>query len=244
LLALEGAGTQYMWCTFAKRPPQKRAAAIPRITIRRITTAESSSLAVPARGRYAAIALWVEKLPAEADLNVLRIEVGGLDARITCIAAPQRDGIQQVTALLSAGLEACLQPVRLLWANTPLASESFLRVVPPGPEVPRITSVTDAVCPGNGGIVSSNLVRVSLEESYLPTELRAAVNGRPARRTSFLSSIPDRPRFEVDFVLPARSPAGKNRVEFWLGRRYLGAWDIIVDRDRFWWWRKVRELTF
>jgi SAM-dependent methyltransferase len=245
LLALEGVNTQYMWATFVKRPSgwfeslEKRAGGTSRLAIRWITSAESSSTAVPASGRYAALALWAQGLPPDADLNSLQIEVGGRDARITFIGVLQRDGLQQVAALLPKGLASGLQPVRLVWANTKLGPESFLRVVPPGPEVPRVVSVTDAVCPG-GRAISSNKLRVSLEDSHRPEELRATVNGKSVPRTSFLCTIPDIPRFEIDFRLPAGMTAGKKRLECWHGRRYLGAWEIIVDRERFWWWSRIQ----
>jgi SAM-dependent methyltransferase len=242
LLALEGAGTQYMWGTFVKRQSGKGGTSTP--AIRRITSAESSSPAVPARGRYAAFALWVEGLPADADLNTLRIEVGGLDSRITCIGIPHRDGLQQVTAHLPPGLEPGLQPVRLIWANSTLASESFLRLVPPGPEVPRIVSITDAVCVGGGRTISSNRLRISLEESHRPDDLRVTIDGRSLRRRAFLCTVPDIPRFEIDFKLPAGTTAGQKRVECRQGRRYLGAWEIIVDRERLWWWSRIQAGEF
>jgi SAM-dependent methyltransferase len=247
LLALEGEGTQYMWGTFVKRPTgwfDSLEGGASAFAIRRVTSAESSSPSIPVRGRYAAFALWVEGLPADADLNTLRIEVGGLNARITCIGVPHRDGLQQVTALLPHGLEPGLQPVRLVWANTALGSESFLRLVPPGPEVPRIVSITDAVCVGGGRTISSNRLRISLEESHRPEDLLVTVDGRSLRRTAFLCTVPDVPRFEIDFKLPAGVRAGLKQVECRLGRRYLGAWEIVVDRERLWWWSRIQPGEF
>jgi ubiquinone/menaquinone biosynthesis C-methylase UbiE len=247
LLALEGAGTQYMWGTFVKRPSgwfQSLEAKTFAPAIRRITSAESSSPAVPARGRYAAFALWVGGLPPDADLNTLRIEVGGRESRITCIGIPHRDGLQQVTALLPQGLEPGLQPVRLIWANTAICSESFLRLVPPGPEVPRIVSLTDAVCVGAGRTISSNRIRISLEESRRPEDVKVIVNGRSLRRTAFLCTVPDIPRFEIDFKLPAGTGAGRKQVECWQGRRYLGSWEINVDQERLWWWSRIQPGEF
>lgn len=248
LLALEGAGTQYMWGTFVKRPSgwfdSLEASPASSLAIRRITSAESAAPTVPARGRYAAFALWAEGLPPDADLNTLRIEVGGRDSRIICIGIPHWDGLRQVTALLPRDLDSGFQPVRLIWANTALGSESFLRVVPPPPEVPSVVAVTDAVCVGGGTTISSNRLRISLEESHRPEDLRVTVNGRSIPRTSFLCIAPDIPRFAVDFRLPATTAAGRKQLECWHGRRYLGAWEIVVDRDRFWWWSRIYPGEF
>lgn len=247
LLALEGAGTQYMWGTFVKRPQgwfDSLASRPSALSIRRITSAESSSPAVPARGRYAAFSLWAEGLPPAADLNNLRIEVGGRDSRITCIGIPHKDGLQQVTAFLPNGLEPGLHPLRLICAGTTLPSQSFVRVVPPGPDVPRIVSVTDAVCVGGGSTISSNRIRISLEESHRPQDLRVTANGRSIPRTSFLCTVPNIPRFEIDFRLPVGTSVGRKRLECWQGRRYLGAWEIIVDRERLWWWSRIHPGEF
>jgi SAM-dependent methyltransferase len=245
LLALEGVGTQYMWGTFSKRSAGWRKALQPaggeaaHIAIRRVTNASSSEPVVPARGCHAAFALWVENLPWHADLNTLRIQVAGREARLTGIGSPQVDGLQQVTAILPEGLGTGFQPFRLTCADTTLECEGFLRVIPPGPEVPRIVSVSDSVRAGAGRTISSNMVRVSLEESQRPGDLRAAIGGRPIRRVNVVCSAPDIPRFEIDFRLPAGVSAGTKQLECWLGRRYLGATEIDVAADRF---RRCRRL--
>jgi SAM-dependent methyltransferase len=239
LLALEGAGTQYMWGTFSKRSARGETA---HTAIRRVTSASTSDTVVPARGRYAAFALWVEELPEHADLNTLRICVGGREARLICIGAPRMQGLQQVTAILPAGLRTGFQPFRLTCANTPVQCEGFLRVIPPGPEAPRVVSVTDSICVGAGRNISSNMVRVSLEEAHRPEDLRAAVDGRPIRRVSWICSAPDIPRFEIDFKLPGGFSAGEKRLECWHGRRYLGATQIVVTVDRFRRWRLLHPV--
>ena len=240
LMALEGVGTQYMWGTFCKPPAGWRQALQSEAThlaIRRVTNASSAEAVVPARGRHAAFALWLERLPSHADLNTLRVQVGGREARLTSIGTPQADGLQQVTMMMPLGLSTGFQPFRLTCAETSIACEGFIHVIPPGPEVPRVASVSDSVCVGAGRAISSNMVRVSLEESRRPGDLRAAVDGRPMRRVSLVCSVPDIPRFEIDFRLPFGVSAGKKNLECWLGRRYLGATGIDVAADRFWWWR-------
>jgi SAM-dependent methyltransferase len=241
LLALEGVGTQYMWSTFSKRSTDWRNALrgasdeTTDFAVRCVTGASSSEAVVPSRGRHAAFAIWVEGLPSQADLNSLRIQVGGREARLTYVGPVQTDGLQQVTAILPPGLGAGFQPFRLTCADVPLASEGFLRVIPPGPEAPRVVSVTDSVCVGAGRTISSNRVRVSLEESHRPGDVRAAIDGCAIRQVGYVCSAPDIPRFEIDFRLPAGVSAGKKKLECWLRGRYLGATEIDVIPDRFWW---------
>jgi len=246
LLALEGAGTQYMWATFVKRAAgwfeasQAGGTVTAGCAIQRITTADTSEPVIPTRGRYAAFALSVEALPADADLNTLRIEISGKDSRITYISPLKKGGLQQVTAYLPEGLASGLHPVRLIWAKQPLGSECFLRTVEPGPEVPRIVSVTDAVCVGAGRVISSGCLRVALEETQRPDQLRATVDGRPAALAALVCTAPYLPRFEVDFKLPAGTTQGRHQLECWHGRRFLGTWEIVAERDQFWWWRRIQ----
>ncbi len=241
LLALEGAGTQYMWATFLKRSAgwhnsvQKTAGEAAQASIRRITNADGSALAAPARGPYAAFALWAEGLPSGADLNTLRIHVGDREARLTYIGPPQKNRLQQVSGILPQGLAAGLQPVRLMWAETQLGCESFLRLVPPGPEAPRIVSVTDGVYVGAGPTISTRIIRVSLDGTRRPEDLRVTLDGQPTRRMSLLCTLPDIPRFEINFRLPPGGSAGRKQLEFRLGSRYLGALEIVVAPHPFWW---------
>ena len=68
LLALKGAGTQYMWTTWCKQPHGWQSAQADRqfpdttSRIRRITNSQSSEPGAPSRGRYASISLGVENL--------------------------------------------------------------------------------------------------------------------------------------------------------------------------------------
>ena len=243
LLALEGVGTQYMWATFSRPPDGWREALLETDTthtsIRRVTNASSSESVVPARGRHAAFALWIEHLPLHADLNTLQIHVAGREARLTCIGPPQLDSLQQVTAILPPNLDTGFQPFQLTCLGTPLLCDGFLRLIPPGPEVPRVVSITDGVCPGAGRTIASHTVRVSLEEARRPEDLRATIDGRALRRVSSLCSVPEIPRFEIDFKLPSRVSSGTKTLECWLAGRYLGATAIEVAVDPFWWWRRL-----
>jgi hypothetical protein len=172
-------------------------------------------------------------------LNTLRIQVAGREARLTYVGSADAEGLQQVTAILPEGLATGLQPFSLTCADTSLACDGFLRLVPPGPVVPRVASVTDSVCPGAGRTIVSGMVRVSLEEAHRPEDLRAVLDGSPLRLVSHICSVPHIPRFEIDFRLPMRVSAGTKQLECWLGSRYLGATQMEVTADRFWWWRRL-----
>jgi SAM-dependent methyltransferase len=245
LLALEGAGTRYMWATLLKRSAGwhdslgTTAGEADQVVIRRVTNADGSAPVLPAHGPYAAFALWVEGLPSDADLNTLRIYVGEREARLTYIGPLLKSGSQQVSGMLPPGLAAGIQPLRLALAETPLGRESFLRVFPPGPQVPRIVSVTDGVFVGAGRTISSSTIRVTVEQAARPELLRATLDGQPIRRGSQACTSPDSRQFEIVFHLPARLPLGSKHLEFRLGPRYLGGLEIVIAPHLYWWRRRL-----
>jgi hypothetical protein len=204
-----------------------------------MSNAEPSAPVVPVGGRFSGFSLWIEGLPDSADLNSLRASVGSRQAALTYIGVRQRDGWQQVSGLLPQNLDSGLQPVHLTWMGQPAALESYLRLTPPVPLVPRVMSITDGVCVGAGPVISSRSVRCTLEEALRPEDLSVTLNGRLLRRTSSLCTIPGIPRHEIHFRLPAKTPPGVYQLECRLGRRGLGTFPIVVCRAPSWWRRRI-----
>ena len=220
LLALEGAGTQYMWVTFRKKTA---AGARPATAfIRRITNAFSTEPLAPCRGRFAAISLWIEGLPVECDLLDLEASIGGAPATPYYIGPLENDGLRQLNLSLPSGVETGLQPVRLTWLGEPLCPPATLRVVPPGPSVPRLIAASDAVDLLSGTRIRSGIVKLVLEEVERIAELHAWLDGRLIARIETFCVDPAPQRYEVNLHLPQGISAGRHRLEFGLGRRRFG----------------------
>lgn len=234
LLALEGAATQYMWTTWRKCAPgwTPRPAEAP-ARIRRITNGHSSEPVAPNRGRFASIALWVEGLPQDSDLNGLEILIGGRAGTGLYLGDPERDGIQQLNAALPAGLAGGLHPVELRWLGAPLCSGS-LRVIPPGPAVPRVVAVSDGIDLMSGTRIVTGMVKVTLEEAAAPEQFRATVGGAPVREIDIFCTDPVPPRHEINFRLPEGLAAGAHALEMSLGRRRFAPLmlDIAVSQPQ------------
>lgn len=227
LLALEGAGTQYMWTTWRKQPhgwqAQQDEREFPAGTsrIRRVTNAQSSEPGAPSRGRYASISLWVENLPPEAGLHHLRVQVGDSLGTITFIGPLTKDGLQQVSVVLPELEATGLLPIELRWLDAPLAPLATLRVIPPGPSVPCIRSVTDGTNLVADKRIETRHVKMILEEVARPHEIEVFVGGVPVNDREFLCTDPKPQRFEVDFRLPEEIQPGKHELQVRLGRRKL-----------------------
>ena len=227
LLALEGAGTQYMWTTWRKQPlgwhAQQDDRQFPADTsrIRRVTNSHSSEPGAPSRGRYASISLWVENLPPEAGLHHLRVQVGDSLGTVTYIGPLTKDGLQQVGVVLPELEATGLLPIELRWLDAPLAPLATLRVIPPGPSVPCIHSVTDAVNLVADKRIETRQVKMILEEVARPHEIEVSVGGIPVGDREFLCTDPKPQRFEVDFRLPEEIQPRKHELQVRIGRRQL-----------------------
>jgi ubiquinone/menaquinone biosynthesis C-methylase UbiE len=225
VLALEGAATQYLWTTWKKQPEgwcaaqRERTFAPDTAQIRRITNASSSEPLAPCRGHFSAISLLVENLPAEAGLHHLRVAIGDSLGTVAYVGPLDNIGLRQVMVLLP-DLEATgLLPVELRWLEQSIAPQATVRVIPPGPMVPCIKSVTDGRNFMAGTRIESRTVKVTLEEVARPEEIEAAVDGIAVTDVSCFCTDPRPQRFEFNFRLPEGTAPGEHALEVRIGRR-------------------------
>jgi hypothetical protein len=217
-----------MWTTWRKRPqgwhagqgenpPETQAA--PRI--RRITNASSTEPVAPCRGRFASISIWIENLPAEAGLHDLRVAVGDSFGTLTYIGPLDSSRLQQLVVLLPELEATGLLPVEIQRLERTLAPPVTLRIIPPGPLVPRVRSIRDAVNLVAENRIETRLVKMTLEEIARPHEIEAVIGGHPAVDLEFFCIDPRPQLFEVNFRLPEEVTPGRHALEVRIGRRKL-----------------------
>jgi hypothetical protein len=207
-----------MWTTWRKLAPAK---------IRAISNAHSGEHAIPARGRLACASLWIENLPAACDLNTLEARIDGVAATGVYVG-PCINGLSQFNVLLPAGTRTGLVPVEVLFAGQPLAPKAWMRVIPPGPAVPRIESVTDGTNLLSDRRIERGSVKVQLEEVAAPESFQARVDGLPVRAAEMFCTDPRNQRYDVSFLLPAETTPGWHQLEINLGERRLAPIPIEV----------------
>jgi len=198
------------------------------VRIRRITNANSSEPVAPSRGRFASISIWVENLPPEAGLQQLQVTVGSSLGSVCDISPPDRAGLQQVTVLLPELEATGLLPVEMLWSRRRISPPATLRVIPPGPSVPRIRSVYDGVNLASNGRIETRSVKLVLEEIARPDEIQVTVDGFPVSGLELFCTDPRPQRFEMNFLLPEEVGPGTRNVELRIGRRRLPPLPIEV----------------
>ncbi len=226
VLALEGVATQYMWTTWRKQPQGWFASLEDReiaaeVKIRRITNANSSEPVAPSRGRFASISIWVENLPHDAGLHHLQVTVGSSFGTVCYISPPDHAGLQQINVLLPSLEETGLLPVEILWLGKRISPPATLRVIPPGPSVPRIRMLTDGVNLVADHRIETRHIKLVLEEIQRPDEIEILVDGKCVSGLEYFCTDPRPQRFEVNCRLPEEIQPGTRQLELRIGRRKL-----------------------
>jgi SAM-dependent methyltransferase len=220
LLALTGVDTQYMWTSWQKPPqppvsPQGAGAC----RIRQVVNAFREH-AVPSSGRFACAALQIENLPQLCDLNSLRALVDGV-AGVGSYLGPLVNGLSQLNVVLPEGVRAGMVPIRVEWQGERLCPDAVVRVIPAGPAVPRLVSVSDGVNLLSTQRIESGILKAIIEEVESIDMFSATVDGFPVRDVETFRTDPLASRYEVNFNLPANLSAGEHVLEVRLGARTL-----------------------
>ena len=225
LLVLEQIWTQYMWITCRKRPAgwvaslAGRPPAPPTAAIRSISNALTGEAVAPAAGPMAALSLWVERLPDECDINHLGVLADGKACRVIYIGQPEKDDIVQVNAALPDGVRTGMIPVELVWLGRPICAPAWVRIMTPGPSVPRILTISDGVNLLSGTRIVTRSVKVTMVEVADASIFEATVDGIDAVGIDSFCADPTTQRYEFNFRLPDRIYAGAHEVQVKLGKR-------------------------
>jgi len=200
------------------------------VIIRRITNASSFEPVAPCRGRFASISLHVENLPPGAGLNHLRVTIGASHGTVTSIGPLDRSGLQQTGRQQIRGQQIRVDlpelettgplAVQVSWLDRPLSEPVTLRVIPPGPLVPRIASAPRCV--------ENRIVRLTLDEIAKPYDIEVSVGGRSMEDVERVCTDPRPQRYEVKFRLPEDIEPGIHQVKVSIGRRKLAPVPIEV----------------
>lgn len=231
LLVVEQIWTQYMWITCRKRPAgwaSSLKAGAHTCHIRNISNAHTGERAAPSSGPLAALSLWIENLPDECDLNNTVVTADGLKCRLTYIGEPEHDGIAQVNVALPEGLRTGMAPVEVAFLGQPVCAPGWVRIMPPGPSVPRIATITDGVNLLSGTRIVTRSVKVNMLEVARPEQFRATVDGLDVLDIDSFCADPVSQRYEFNFRLPDRVSNGPHEVLVTMGKRTFAPLAIEV----------------
>jgi hypothetical protein len=227
LLSLTGVETQYMWTSWQKPPASESFRNSVACRIRHVVNAFSGEQAVPSTGRLACATLQIENLPSACDLNGLEAFVDEVPG-VACYVGPPVNGLSQFNVFLPAGVRTGLVPVRVEWHGQRLCPDAIIRVIPAGPAVPRLVSVSDGVNLLSTQRIVSGTVKATIEEVESIGNFAATVDGVPVRRVETFRTDPVASRYEVNFQLPDHATPGAHVLQISLGTRTLSQTAIEV----------------
>jgi len=219
LLALEQIWTQYMWVTLRKPNPEDAARPARPARLRNVSNALTGESVTPASGAMAALALWFERLPASCHLLNTVVTADGLPCRLTYIGPPAADDVSQINAVLPEHLRTGLVMVEATHCGAALGPGTWVRIVPAGPSVPRITGMSDGVNLLSGNRIASRTVKVTMEEVPRDARFSATVDSLATAAAEAFCADPVAQRWEFNFSLPENLATGPHWVSIVLGRR-------------------------
>jgi SAM-dependent methyltransferase len=221
VLALDGVSTQSMWTTWRRQPAgwsasveakiAARGDALP-VTIYKITNASSFEPVAPCRGRFASISILAANLPPDAGLSHLRVTIGSSLGTITSVA-PDPAGRQRIRVDLPELEATGLLPVQLFWLDRSLSEPATLRVIPPGPPIPRLVAAPRRI--------ENRMVHLTLEEIARPSDLEIWIREQPVQDLERICIDPRPQRYQVNFRLPEQIGPGLHHIKVNIGRRHL-----------------------
>jgi len=118
-------------------------------------------------------------------------------------------------------------PVEVQWLGHRISPPAVLRVIPPGPSVPSVASISDGINLVAGKRIETRMIKVTLEEISRPHEIEAYVDGQPVNDLEFFCVDPRPQKFEVNLRLPEQIGIGQHQLELRMGHRKLAP--ITID---------------
>lgn len=227
LLALDRFDTQYLWMTARKREAGRQSCPAPPEPARivRVTDTFTADAVVAHSGRYASASVWVMGLSDDADLNRVRVVIDGQPTAPCFIGKDVPKNPTQVNVYLPPGVRTGVVPVRLTMDGRPISADAPMRVIPAGPLVPRLVSVTDSVNLLSEASIESRAIKVKMEEVLCESEDKVAatvdvlLDGVPLTKVMVHCLDPLSRIFGLDVRVPDDVAPGAHRLVLKLGRK-------------------------
>jgi SAM-dependent methyltransferase len=226
LLGLTGQRTQYMWVTLQKRWAPVRTEK-PSCKVRRITNAYSGEPAIPSSGRFGAVSVWTDGLPDDCDLLELSALVDGVSA-IPTYVSPPTNRLRQFNFLLPKGTRTGLVPVDVLWNGQSLFGVQWATIIPAGPRVPRICTLSDGTNLLSEYRIETGSGKLVMEEVAEPERVRIRLEDVEVQQDAPFCVDPLHDRYEFNFWLPENVSTGAHHLDVSIGQRTIGRLAVEV----------------
>lgn len=212
IVALSGLETQYLWTTFRK-PGPAQLVDFSCCRLKAVTSTTSSENRVPARGRGAAVSLWIDGLPAACHLGNLLVAFDGFSQRGCYLSPADSGGACQLDARLPPGLSSGPISVGLVWDGKAVSERHSIIVLEPPSRQPRVLSITDGMNLASDRRVEMGGVKVIVEDVERPEAVSFLLAGRAAEYLQFERKDPITDTYEFAFHLSRKTLLGRHLLE-------------------------------
>jgi SAM-dependent methyltransferase len=222
LVALSGLDTQYMWTTFRKPLAGTTPYEPKRIRVKAITAASGPGARIPARGRDAAVSLWIDGMPDRASLADCIVWFGDRE-QLGCYVSPvSESGGCQLNARLPDALAPGDYQVQLKVCDQQAPSAHRVTVLAPPPRAPRVLSVTDGINLASMYRVEAGGAKVVIEDVAHPAEVSIAVAGQVPEYVLWECRDPITSTYVYSFHISHDTPRGRQLLSVQADGRELG----------------------
>jgi len=116
----------------------------------------------------------------------------------------------------------------MLWLGQSIAEPVWVRIMPAGPSVPRVTTITDGINLLSGTRIVTGSIKVTMHEVSDASQFNATIGGYAVREIESFCADPITQRYEFNFKLPERLLPGAHEVVVSLGKRTFAPLAIEV----------------
>jgi SAM-dependent methyltransferase len=228
LVEISGLDTQYMWTTFRKPATVAAPYELNRIVVNGVTAASGPDARVPARGRDAAISIWIDGMPDSASLADCAVWFGDRQ-QLACYLSPVSEkGGCQLNARLPEGLAPGEYELRLTVRGHAVAGTQWVTVIEPAPWMPRVLSVADGIDLTAFDRVESGAAKVVMEDLPEGAQVSFVLGGQPPLWLTRECKDAITSTYEFTFHLKDRTPRGRQTLSVAVDGRELTAIDIDI----------------
>jgi hypothetical protein len=158
----------------------------------------------------------------------MTVTVEGRPGRPEYIGVPANDGVQQVNVRLPDEIRTGIVPVEMAWLGQPICAPAWVRIIPAGPAVARLETVTDGVNLLLHQRTESGSLKVTMMEVPHAELFQATIDGKPVREIDSFCSDPILRRFEFNFRMPEGVGPGPHVLRLSMGKREFPPMGIEV----------------
>jgi hypothetical protein len=152
----------------------------------------------------------------------------GRPGRVCFIGPRAPNGFTQINVFLPEEIRTGMVPVHLVLRGRKICPDAHMRVITPGPSVPRLIGLSDAVNLLSPRRIESRFMKAILEEVDHIESFSATVDSIAAIEIETFRADPLARRWEVNFQIPEEIGSGGHWLEVRLGQRLLARTEIEV----------------